>query len=525
MLQQQNSQVQMRGNTLYVQNYQILNKLDEGCEAAVFSALSSSNQIVALYHISNRSRALNRIQLHKISNSITGVVKMLDYFEIQQSSLQYAKQYQILSNPGTIIIFEYLEGDSIDKCLLKHSPEEILDAINQLTTIIHQLHSHNIFHLDIKPDNIFYFDGQVTVLDFGSAQMLQKQTQKTEPILDFLFSSDECLTKVYESTKYFRSERDIQKQLVKPIVAQKYDVYSIGCILYYLLTGLMIHTCIQRMSYHAYQIRTKYGADITDLICGMLDDNQYSRYTTEQILQHPAICGKQKKLRTFSLEYILELRKRLVLNEKKYGVPQRSKSVAQSRYDFRCKEQNQLLIDDQHAVFYELQNKQLYTENTDYLNPSCLIRVKFINRDNHTILEQGRHQTFNRFLRKMHFKFLQTLLYKQIVHKLIQEDKQELSCVVTTDTSEIQDDSESGSSQYQVNDNIESDISLTVYKSSRRNTLFNNDKIKSPLTLQITQINTEFSTGDIFGDKFQQVEMSVSNNSNHCIFEEYQKQE
>ncbi|CAL5996567.1 Kinase [Hexamita inflata] len=222
----------MRGNTLYVQNYQILNKLDEGCEAAVFSALSSSNQIVALYHISNRSRALNRIQLHKISNSITGVVKMLDYFEIQQSALQFAKQYQILSNPGTIIIFEYLEGDSIDKCLLKHSPEEILDAINQLTTIIHQLHSHYIYHLDIKPDNVFYFDGQVTVLDFGSAQMLQKQTQKTEPILDFLFSSDECLTKVYESTKYFRSERDIQKQLVKPIVTQKYDVYSIGCIVF-----------------------------------------------------------------------------------------------------------------------------------------------------------------------------------------------------------------------------------------------------------------------------------------------------
>ncbi|CAL5996541.1 Kinase [Hexamita inflata] len=518
MKSEHNSKLTVHNNDVFVKNYKIVSKIDEGCEAAVFKARNVDNKFVALYHISNRARALNRIQIHQVTNNIKGVVQMLDHFQIQESNAPVSQQFSILQQSGTIIVFAYVDGKSIDKCLLKQNRQTILDAIRQLTLIIDQLHKFHVFHLDIKPDNIYYCNGSVIVLDLGSSQQIHSSSQKIEPILHLMFGPKECLTKVFESTKYFRSERDIQKQCIKPIVAQKYDVYSIGCLTYYLLTSFMIRTSIQRMSYHAHQLRQKFGENVTDLLCGMLDENQYVRFTTQQILRHSAM--NDTSLRLFTFQYLLDANSRISYNEKKYNVRQRSKSIAQSKYEYKFREQNQQIIDDQHPVYYDMKFYKLFTENVENLNTGSIFRVANINKENHTCLEQGRHLLYNRYLQRMHIQLVHQMIGKQFVHKL-KDDKQELSCAVTTDTTgtEILDDSES-ESQYQVHDNIDNDMSLTVVKTSRRNTIFNVEKTKSPLTLQPTQINTEFSIDDIFGDIFQVIEMSVSNNSRQCFLEE-----
>ncbi|CAL5998471.1 Kinase [Hexamita inflata] len=188
-----------------------------------------------------------------------------------------------------------------------------------------------------------------------------------------MFGPKECLTKVFESTKYFRSERNIEKQNIQPIVAQKYDVYSIGCICYYLLTGLMTKASISRLSYHANQLRQQFGEVITDFICGMLDENQYVRFTTQQILKHSAM--NNTSLRLFTFQYLLDANSRISYNEKKYNIRQRSKSIAQSKYEYKFREQNQQIIDDQHPVYYEMKFYKLFTENDENLNSACILRI------------------------------------------------------------------------------------------------------------------------------------------------------
>ncbi|CAL6077196.1 Kinase [Hexamita inflata] len=516
MKSEHNSKLTVHNNDVFVKNYKIVSKIDEGCEAAVFKALNVDNKFVALYHISNRARALNRIQIHQVTNNIKGVVQMLDHFQIQESNAPVSQQFSILQKSGTIIVFAYVDGKSIDKCLLKQNRQTILDAIRQLTLIIDQLHKIHVFHLDIKPDNIYYCDGSVTVLDLGSSQQIHSSSQKIEPILHLMFGPKECLTKVFESTKYFRSERNIEKQNIQPIVAQKYDVYSIGCVCYYLLTGLMTKASISRLSYHANQLRQQFGEVITDFICGMLDENQYVRFTTQQILRHSAM--NDTSLRLFTFQYLLDANSRISYNEKKYNVRQRSKSIAQSKYEYKFREQNQQIIDDQHPVYYEMKFYKLFTENVENLNSACILRISNINRQNQTCLEQGIHLLYNRYLQRIHSRLIHLMMGQQFVHVLKTEGKQELSCAVSANTSEIIDDSESGSSQFQATENIENDMSLTITKRSRRNTIFTIEKTKSPLILCPTQINTEFSLDDIFGNN-QFVEMSISNNSNQYIFE------
>ncbi|CAL5996565.1 Kinase [Hexamita inflata] len=271
--------------------------------------------------------------------------------------------------------------------------------------------------------------------------------KKIEPILHLMLGPKECLTKVFESTKYFRSERDIQKQCIKPIVAQKYDVYSIGCLTYYLLTSFMIRTSIQRMSYHAHQLRQKFGENVTDLLCGMLDENQYVRFTTQQILRHSAM--NDTSLRLFTFQYLLDANSRISYNEKKYNVRQRSKSIAQSKYEYKFREQNQQIIDDQHPVYYDMKFYKLFTENVENLNSACVLRITNINRQNQTCLEQGRHLLYNRYLQRIHSRLIHLMMGQQFVHVLKTEGKQEQSCAVSANTSQIIDDSESGSSQFQ----------------------------------------------------------------------------
>ncbi|CAL5998473.1 Kinase [Hexamita inflata] len=139
MKSEHNSLLTVHNNNVFVKNYKIVNKIDEGCEAAVFKALNVDNEFVALYHISNRARALNRIQIHQVTNNIKGVVQMLDHFQIQESHAPVSQQVSILQQSGTIIVFEYMDGKSIDKCILKQNIQTILDAIRQLTLIIDQL--------------------------------------------------------------------------------------------------------------------------------------------------------------------------------------------------------------------------------------------------------------------------------------------------------------------------------------------------------------------------------------------------
>ena len=43
------------------------------------------------------------------------------------------------------------------------------------------------------------------------------------------------LTAVIEKTEAYSPDFDIQNQLTSPIMADRFDVYSIGCLLYYLI--------------------------------------------------------------------------------------------------------------------------------------------------------------------------------------------------------------------------------------------------------------------------------------------------
>ena len=90
---------------------------------------------------------------------------------------------------------------------------------------------------------MIYDAGKVTLLDFGSAQYLPTPP----PLVDVFQSPEMRMTSVFNTTKYFCCQQDLDSQVKSELFANAFDVYSIGCVLYYLLTKEFLKQPLKRV--------------------------------------------------------------------------------------------------------------------------------------------------------------------------------------------------------------------------------------------------------------------------------------
>ena len=121
------------------------------------------------------------------------------------------------------IVMEYIEGKTLKQLLKKRETltlSEVIDIMTQLTDGIAHAHESYIIHRDIKPQNIMIEDdGRIKITDFGIAMALNA-TQLTQT------------NSVMGSVHYLPPEQASGKS-----ATVKSDIYSLGILMYELLTG------------------------------------------------------------------------------------------------------------------------------------------------------------------------------------------------------------------------------------------------------------------------------------------------
>lgn len=121
------------------------------------------------------------------------------------------------------IVMEYIEGKTLKQLLKKRESltlTEVIDIMTQLTDGIAHAHESYIIHRDIKPQNIIIEDnGLIKITDFGIAMALNA-TQLTQT------------NSVMGSVHYLPPEQASGKGSTI-----KGDIYSLGILMYELLTG------------------------------------------------------------------------------------------------------------------------------------------------------------------------------------------------------------------------------------------------------------------------------------------------
>jgi serine/threonine-protein kinase len=132
----------------------------------------------------------------------------------------------VLDATQPYLVIEYIEGEPIDAYCERHNlglEDRIRLFLSVLAAVAHA-HSHLIVHRDIKPANIYVTrDGAVKLLDFGIAKLLDDEAGSAA----LPKSAAIALTPQYAAPE----------QLLGQGVSTATDVYSLGLVLYLLLTG------------------------------------------------------------------------------------------------------------------------------------------------------------------------------------------------------------------------------------------------------------------------------------------------
>ncbi|HLH64308.1 MAG TPA: protein kinase [Solirubrobacteraceae bacterium] len=121
------------------------------------------------------------------------------------------------------IVFEYVEGETLKQLIRRAGPLPITDAISYAIAIARALgaaHARHIVHRDVKPQNVLIASGGIAkVTDFGIARTLDE---------DGLTSDG----RVLGTTDYVSPEQALGED-----VSGRSDLYSLGIVLYEMLTG------------------------------------------------------------------------------------------------------------------------------------------------------------------------------------------------------------------------------------------------------------------------------------------------
>jgi eukaryotic-like serine/threonine-protein kinase len=204
-------------NTLFDGRYRIVRKLGTGGMANVYLA---EDEVLG-----------RRVAIKILNDRHAGDDQFVERFRRE------AKNAASLSHPNIVSIYdrgeaegtyyiamEYLDGRTLKELIVARGPAPIhlaVDYARQILAAIRFAHRHGIVHRDIKPHNVLVDgEGRLKVTDFGIARAGTSQMTEAGSIIG---------TAQYLSPEQARGAP----------VDQTSDLYSVGVVLYELLTGVV----------------------------------------------------------------------------------------------------------------------------------------------------------------------------------------------------------------------------------------------------------------------------------------------
>ena len=218
--------------------YKIIREVGKGGMGCVYESLDSNNNKVALKMMSAKAAAHPDYR------------EMFDHEVRSLRTLSHPSIVKIVGEPfsdtgGNLFLpMEFVEGKTISQIVQANgafNEQEALSIFIKLLDAFSYIHNKSCIHRDVKPSNIMIRpDGSICVIDFGIAKDSKTSTGKT-------------IGRVVGTDGYMSPE-----QANGYNIDTRTDIYSLGCLLHYMLTGT-----------HAIP---KQSNDY-DTICAILENN------------------------------------------------------------------------------------------------------------------------------------------------------------------------------------------------------------------------------------------------------------
>lgn len=187
------------------------------------------------------------------------VVKVLDAPMAEGLEERFARERQILadldhpniarlldggslSDGRPYLVMEYVDGCSISRYCHEHGLKlrERVELFRQVAEAVQFAHANLIIHRDIKPDNVLVDgNGRVRLLDFGIAKLVDRPSREpSEPAAMASFDDPE---RTLHGARALSPAYASPEQMHGRAITIATDVYSLGALLYRLLTGHSPH--------------------------------------------------------------------------------------------------------------------------------------------------------------------------------------------------------------------------------------------------------------------------------------------
>jgi serine/threonine protein kinase len=263
----------------FLGKYKLLGHLGSGGMSSVY---------LAQHRISDQLRAIKVLPRKRVTDK-----SYLDRFYLEAraaASLDHqnvVRIYDICNESDThYMVMEYVKGKDLHEMVKDHGPLDLEQAARytaQAAEGLTHAHERDLVHRDIKPANLLKTDnGEVKILDLGLALVNQEDTES----LTVLYNE-----KVMGTADYLSPEQAVNSHEVD----HRADIYSLGCTLYYLITGhppFNKGTLAQRIAMHQTQdppdireSRPECPAALVDICQRMMEKKADDRYQTCAAIQ------------------------------------------------------------------------------------------------------------------------------------------------------------------------------------------------------------------------------------------------
>lgn len=265
------------------QHFKFLEYLASGSFGTVIKAIYLENNKEVAVKVINKGGIDKQKNINRLKQEIT-ILKQLKHKNIVEF------HGFIETNQKIYIIMEYIKSGTLKNLIEKRkdkkfNEEEASKIMESLISAVEYLHSREICHRDIKPDNIMFDNHEdltsLKLVDFGlSAQYFE-----------VLEEYDYCGTLIYMAPE----------QLEKRIYTKAIDMWSAGIIMYMLLNNGMhpiyvkgdkTKDYIEKLKHTKLKFQNKVSMMAEILIKKLLETNPSQRYTADKAHKHPWITRR-----------------------------------------------------------------------------------------------------------------------------------------------------------------------------------------------------------------------------------------